>query len=227
MEPEDFIQLSKIEQALYIENNYVWKGDTGKTKKILYGCCYNNVDFNIMVRLGKKEVLYQHPAYSSWKGILRRCYDDKEHIKNPSYIGCYICEAWKYFKNYLVWWKNNYIEGFQLDKDILYPNNKLYSPETCIYIPQWLNKFVVASNRNRGDNKVGVSWDKQCEKYKARCKMGSGKKVKTLGLFDNDTDAYNAWLSYKLEMLEGMKEDLDSIDKRLYNAVELKIRSIK
>ena len=56
--------------------------------------------------------------------------------------------------------------------------------------------------------------------------MGIQKKVKTLGLFDNDTDAYNAWLTYKLELLEGMKEDIDKIDDRLYSSVKFKIKNL-
>lgn len=227
MELEEFEALSRREKCEYIELNYSFLDHTiGKTKKIMYDNCCNDVSFNVMVRIGKGKVQRQHPAYNSWKGMIRRCYDPKDLNKNPSYNGCYVCDEWKYFSNYLTWWKENYIEDFQLDKDILYFGNKVYSPKTCIFIPQWLNKFVVASDRNRGKSKLGVSWDKQCGKYKARCKMGRQKKVKTLGLFDNNTDAYNAWLNYKLELLEGMKEEIDKIDIRLYEAVKFKIKNL-
>lgn len=226
MELEEFEALSRREKCEYIELNFIPTHNIGKTKKVMYDNCYNDVVFNVAVRIGKDKTQRLHPAYNSWKCMLRRCYDPKDLSKNPSYIGCYVCDEWKYFSNYLIWWKDNYIEDFQLDKDILYFGNKVYSPETCIFIPQWLNKFVVASDRNRVESKLGVSWDKQCEKYKARCKMGSKKKVKTLGLFDNETDAHNAWLDYKLKMLEDMKEDLDKIDDRLYNSVKFKIKNL-
>ncbi|MGY3953812.1 hypothetical protein ACW5WG_21455, partial [Aeromonas salmonicida] len=72
----------------------------------------------------------------------RRCYYNRNTTKyNPSTV----CDEWLQFSNFLVWWKDNYIEDFELDKDfkslVLFgnPHHKLYSPETCQFIPKWMN----------------------------------------------------------------------------------------
>ncbi|MDH7629243.1 hypothetical protein QHE53_21315, partial [Aeromonas salmonicida] len=70
------------------------------------------------------------------------CYYNRNTTKyNPSTV----CDEWLQFSNFLVWWKDNYIEDFELDKDfkslVLFgnPHHKLYSPETCQFIPKWMN----------------------------------------------------------------------------------------
>ena len=72
--------------------------------------------------------------YSLWRGMLGRCYD-QNHIKAfPSYKGCSVCEEWHNFQNFADWVGANYIDGHQLDKDIKVNGNKIYSPETCLFV---------------------------------------------------------------------------------------------
>ena len=62
--------------------------------------------------------------------MLRRCYDEKYHQKEPTYIGCTVCDEWRYFLNFEKWYEDNWydIEGetMCLDKDILVKGNNLY-----------------------------------------------------------------------------------------------------
>lgn len=57
----------------------------------------------------------------------------------PTYEGCTVCDEWLYFSNFKKWFDENYIEGFQLDKDIIIRGNKVYSPQTCCFVPKEIN----------------------------------------------------------------------------------------
>ena len=74
------------------------------------------------------------PAYIVWKSMLKRCYSTNFHIKQPTYIGCTVTPLWHNFQNFAKWFDENYIEGFQIDKDCKIEGNKVYSPENCMFV---------------------------------------------------------------------------------------------
>lgn len=96
-------------------------------------------------------------SYEVWTSMLNRCYGEKYQIKQPTYIGCSVCKEWSYFSNFKIWFDENYREGFHLDKDILIECNKLYSPDTCRFVPQYLNSLLVDRKNHRGNLPLGVS----------------------------------------------------------------------
>ena len=95
------------------------------------------------------------PYYSRWQGMLGRCYNPKFHIKNPAYKNCWVCDEWLYFSNFYEWMRRQNWKGLQIDKNILKPNNLVYSPHTCCFVPKPLN--ILFSN---GGNKQGRSLPK-------------------------------------------------------------------
>lgn len=78
-------------------------------------------------------------AYETWHSMLRRCYSEKCLKKEPSYIGCSVCEEWRNFQNFAEWFYDNYKDGLHLDKDILVDGNKIYSHDTCLFVTQKQN----------------------------------------------------------------------------------------
>lgn len=89
--------------------------------------------------------------YDCWKGVIRRCYNEKERNKNPSYKNTTICEKWKCFQVFGAWYEQNfkyYMQDWELDKDILIKGNKIYSPTTCAFVPTDVNGLFI--NRKRG-----------------------------------------------------------------------------
>lgn len=72
--------------------------------------------------------------YVAWQNMLQRCYDPKCHVKRPTYIGCSVCAEWHNFQNFAKWMSKQNCEGKQLDKDIKVEGNKVYSPETCMFV---------------------------------------------------------------------------------------------
>ncbi len=102
-----------------------------------------------------------HPvAYECWRGMLRRCYVEKNNKdwKHYGSKGAFVNKVWHNFQNFLEWYLVNYKEGFELDKDILDQGNLEYSPEKCTMVPQALNKLLTFSNSTRlgSGRKVGV-----------------------------------------------------------------------
>lgn len=112
------------------------KGRKRQSKKI-----YN---FGVLDILSKDERGKSLKSYKVWTSMLVRCYSDKYHQKEPSYIGCRVCEDWLYFSNFKKWFDKNYIDGYELDKDIVGgKENKIYSPQTCCFVPKFINNIVV------------------------------------------------------------------------------------
>ena len=69
-----------------------------------------------------------------WHNMLVRCYDPNYHKMHPTYIDCSVCEEWKDYSKFHIWFEENYIEGYHLDKDKKFKGNKIYSPETCVFL---------------------------------------------------------------------------------------------
>lgn len=101
-------------------------------------------------------------AYIRWQGMLGRVHDPVSLERYPSYNGVKICEDWYYFEKFKKWHDANYIDGYHMDKDILSigEEEKIYSPERCIFIPKELNYLLTDSLAIRGRYPQGVSFSK-------------------------------------------------------------------
>ena len=73
-------------------------------------------------------------SYGIWRGIFKRCYCPKTQVRQPTYKDCTVATDWHNFQNFAKWFDENYVEGYDLDKDIKFNGNKLYSAETCLFV---------------------------------------------------------------------------------------------
>ena len=100
--------------------------------------CLGEGDFVIKVngKLTKEHAL--------WRNMLKRCYSNKYHEKQPTYIGTTVCDRWLCYANFLEdlplienyeEWINSG-ERMSLDKDLkqVGVENKVYSLETVKFI---------------------------------------------------------------------------------------------
>ena len=93
-------------------------------------------------------------------------------------------------------------QGKSLDKDIIAPKSKLYSPDTCAFVLTATNSFVTANDASRGGCPVGVYLHKPTGKYQARCKNLFTGKNEYLGLFSTPEEAHEAWRKRKHKLAQ-------------------------
>ena len=161
-------------------------------------------------------------AYKTWKNMLERCYDEKFQNKNPAYKNCEVCEGWHNFQNFAKWYEENYYEinnqKMCLDKDILIKGNKIYSPNTCIFVPSNINNLFVKNNAKRGSLPIGVYYYKRNGKFKAQC--SNGNKYINLGTYDTPEEAFQCYKQFKENYIKQVADEYKPyIPKELYDAM--------
>jgi len=168
-------------------------------RKLVYGVGINDASYIITDNSSGKQNIC--PYYQSWKAMIGRCYSAKEHKRRPTYIDCSVCESWILFSNFKEWMKIQDWEGKQLDKDIINPGNKVYSPESCAFVTRDINQIICDAGAIRGVYPVGVSLSKSCNKFEVHARIWGVRE--NLGYYKDVDDASTAYKKAKREyMLE-------------------------
>lgn len=206
---------SAVKLSKYIKENYTLDNNNTHKKRLIQEKGTNDADYVTYPTINGNRV--KCPAYRAWDSMITRVYSTKYHNIRPTYINVDICDEWLTFSNFRKWFIEKHVDGYELDKDILSPfNYKIYSPTTCVYIPQWLNQFILTRQSKRGKYKIGVCWDKHKNKYLAVCGNPKTKKKKHCGRFDTELEAYESWLNNKLKIALELKPEMDEVDLRIY-----------
>lgn len=86
-------------------------------------------------------------SYRVWYNMIQRCYNkNAKDYKYYGLLGVYICAEWHLYSIFESWYNENYIEGYQVDKDL--SGDRLYSPETCKFISPEENKNMARESRD-------------------------------------------------------------------------------
>ena len=182
--------------------------------KLVYGVGINDAGYVTKVQetvsyvagRQKQRVVWRCPFYRTWEHMLERAYSAKLKLKRPTYKDVTVCGQWYKFSTFKAWMETQAWEGNHLDKDLLVPGNKIYSPETCIFVNSTVNGFLVDSSASRGAYKVGVSFHKRDHKFVAKCNNPFTQDYEYLGYFSTEQEAYEAWLTKKLEHARALAE---------------------
>jgi len=165
----------------------------------------------------------QLDSYHNWIGMIDRCYNKKHSIKRPTYAECKVCNKWLTYSTFKKWYDNNYYEIEEekmcLDKDILFKGNKIYSPETCIYVPNRINVLFTKRQNERGKFPIGVDFIKKNNNYRSRCNYEKNVSV-YLGSFSTPEEAFMPYKIYKEQLIKSIADIYkNKIPKNLYNAM--------
>lgn len=186
--------------------------------KLVYGVGVNDADYEVQSRIGGKMNLCRF--YDTWKGMLRRCYSEKYKHRNPTYMECSVCDEWLKFSNFKSWMETQDWQGKQLDKDLIFIGNKVYSPNACAFVSHATNSFTTDRVNSRGDWPVGVQYDKRYQKFDSRCCNPFTRKNEYIGSFTCPNEAHLAWKKRKRE-LACLLADLQT-DDRVATALRLR-----
>ena len=161
--------------------------------------------------------------YITWSNMLKRCYNNEYQAKHKTYIDCTVCKEWHNFQNFAKWFDENYYEigneRMELDKDILFKNNKIYSPKTCMFVPQRINILFIKNDKQRGQYPIGVHYHKKNNKYISRCNINKNNR-KYLGSFDTKEEAFLKYKNFKENYIKQIADEYkDKIPNILYNAM--------
>ena len=177
-----------------------------------------NQNFHYDVENFPKMTPFIRKSYLLWRAMMRRCYDEEFLLKHPTYRGCCVCDEWKTFSKFFSWFKENYVEGYDLDKDLLTKGNKVYSPNTCCFVPHELNGFSCKCNAMRTNLPIGVSYSKGF--YVAR--MRKHMKNVELGQYTTPLEAFEAYKNEKERHAKDLAKAYfkkGMITKRVYDAL--------
>lgn len=157
-------------------------------------------------------------SYQTWKGMLKRCYDENFVKKRKASDIAKVCDEWLYFSNFKKWFDDNYRwdlhnKGIrlELDKDLLSDGIKIYSPSTCVFLPNNVNSFIMRQYSSNTSGYRGVAWNKQKKKWVAGIIDFYTKKRRNLGVFYDIIDASNAYMLARRQEAEKVKLYMKSL----------------
>ena len=189
-----------VEKYGYYEG-FIYKPLSRRNARLVNGIGINDLEFVAEPTI--EGIRIKHPGYTSWKSMLYRC-NDYDLVNHPTYTGVICCDTWKYCSAFILWYKENYIKGYALDKDLILLGNKMYHPNLCMYVPREVNAFLTSADAARGEYPLGVNFNKANGKFRARVNK-NGKSV-SLGCFNNTTDAHKAWQIAKIEQAKHLMD---------------------
>lgn len=185
------------------------------TSKLVYGVGIN--DGKYRTSLNNKH----SKEYNLWIAMIGRCYSETYLKECQTYRDCKVSDNFLNYTYFHEWCQTQVgfgKQGWHLDKDLLSKSDKIYSEDTCAFVPNQINTFLADCSKARGVWPIGVYFHKKSGKFVARYRV-EGKK-KHLGLFKTPQEAFIVYKGHK----EALCRDLaiqweNEIDTRVFNAM--------
>ena len=157
--------------------------------------------------------------YDLWMHMLERSLSEDKKVVNKSYKDVSCSTDWLSMRAFIndVSKMVGYGIGWQLDKDLLSGGIKIYSKDTCCFLPSEINCAITV--RNKSNNLPnGVTHHKNKGKFQAQCRMLDKRKY--LGLFETPDEAFSVYKIAKENHLKDLAEKWKGkIDNRAYDAL--------
>lgn len=156
-------------------------------------------------------IRYFTKASIVWQNINSRC-SEAYKKKYPTYVGAE--NKFKDFQSFVNWCHNQsgyFKDGWHLDKDLLVQGNRVYSENTCLFVPASVNQLF--SQRVNSEYPIGVSIDSRDGRIYAYWSAG-GKSV-NIGSFLSIEEAHKAWQIKRVSQLQGLLSNPDISSEKL------------
>lgn len=169
-----------------------------KRTRLIQGFGVNDADYS----LGNSKGDTKCPIHKKWLDMIYRCYRPKN--EETSYRDKTVSVKWKHFSGFKVWADTQvFTKEMDLDKDILVKGNKEYGPDTCAFVPDYVN-LSISGFKSKEINPwpIGVHWSTHLKGRPFESMCWVGDKRKRLGRFATPEEAHAAWQLGKAEALE-------------------------
>lgn len=177
-------------------------------RKPYYGWGINDADY--VTQPGDRSK--RCPIFDTWHSMVRRCYSKNSLSRNSIYEDKYVAEDWKHFTDFKKWMEVLSWEGLYLDKDILVMGNKVYSPDTCVFVPQYINTFfAVPCNGNKKSNyPLGVNIKPRLITTPFVGQGSANGKRTHLGCAATPEEAHILWQKWKLTEIDRVRAEYEN-----------------
>lgn len=165
--------------------------------------------------------------YDIYFNVIDRCYNPYaiNRDKGLNYVDVFVCDEWLNYQDAAKWIDENYIEGYELDKD-LFGNGKLYSPHTCCFLPKQINCFLKYDYSNNKSGFKGVVEESRYSKIRYRSELSFDGHSSYLGTFDTKEEARKRYLEEKKKVAEILIKRYD-VEDRVANKIREYVNKLK
>ena len=144
-------------------------------------------------------IQYYYPIWAFNPRIQNQKYNDMVRRCNTKKNYGVVCEEWLHDKNTFFHWMedSSYPDigfNYEIDKDIMVPGSKLYSPETCCFVPKKINLLFETPNTN-----IKETVKDDCKKYYF-VKPGTTNDIK---YYLTEEEARQEYIRYKANLIRG------------------------
>lgn len=174
-----------------------------------------------------------------WRAVVARCLPGGSFQSNHNtYVG--VTNGFTDFQQFAEWCQDQYGYMFKessghywhLDKDMIIRDNKVYSPETYLFIPSRINNlFIAFSKKSRNNLYPGVSFDKTGSRFMVNIRLLNGKDHRQvyLGTYRTLQEAINVYVKSKVDHIKDLCLNDPEIasHQRLVECLECKIELLE
>ena len=185
--------------------------------KLLFGNGYNDRKYQVFKN--------KRPTreYDLWHSMLKRCYDKKTHLVRPTYKNTEMSEKFKSYTYFHEWCQEQIgfsNTNFSMDKDLITKGNKIYSEDSCLFVPYDINGCLTKADDVRGDYPIGVHFSVRNKINPYKAEISIRKKKISLGYYDCPIKAFNAYKIAKERHIKDLAERYrHCIDPKAYLAL--------
>lgn len=171
-------------------------------------------------------------SYSVWASFIGRCtgsHNNKQVLtRSPTYDGVLLDPRWVKYSGYKKFHDAKYVEGYALDKDLRVFGNKTYGPDTCAFVPRYINNLLIDRRNHRGKYPLGVTYIKRQNSFAVQMsKYGNSKVTK---YFKDPETASRFYLRAKAKHIRTVaywSYELGHIDEDVYHGLVMHAKRLR